>query len=180
MGEAERAHREAARLTMSTVDRTQCSVKPRRFGASSAIVLALRFPVAGVFLLAGGSRALNAGGFALTLSQYSFIPNAFISPLAIFLPWLAVVPALCLLLWPAYPEAASAILLALVLGSSVVLAISLLTSHPSTYGGFGGYFAFLERPYIAIVYNIILFVLVLICFGASSPTPSTRADQGAR
>ena len=61
-------------------------------------LLAFRLILAGVFLYAGLVKALSSGTFLFALLPFTFVPETWIGPIAVTLPWIEVAAGVALLL----------------------------------------------------------------------------------
>jgi len=109
--------------------------------AGSAKIAALitsagRIVLAAVFLYAGGLKALDPAGFALSIDNYQLLPYPAAAALALYLPWLELGSGLAVL-WPRIRTGALAVLLGLGLVFSGVIASAWLRSLDISCGCFG-------------------------------------------
>jgi uncharacterized membrane protein YphA (DoxX/SURF4 family) len=101
------------------------------------ITSAGRIVLAAVFLYAGGLKALDPAGFALSIDNYRLLPYPAAAALALYLPWLELGGGLAVL-WPRIRPGALAVLLGLGLVFSGVIASAWLRSLDIGCGCFGG------------------------------------------
>ena len=85
------------------------------------ITSAGRIVLAAVFLYAGGLKALDPAGFALSIDNYRLLPYPVAAALALYLPWLELGSGLAML-WSRIRLGALAVLLGLGLVFSGVIA----------------------------------------------------------
>lgn len=78
-----------------------------------------------LFLAAGLPKILDPAGFAKAVYNYQLLPDVLINVTAIFLPWLEVLAGMALLVSRRLRDAASGILLALLILFSLAIAIDL-------------------------------------------------------
>ena len=101
------------------------------------ITSAGRIVLAAVFLYAGGLKALDPAGFALSIDNYRLLPYPAAAALALYLPWLELGSGLAVL-WPRIRPGALAVLLGLGLVFCGVIASAWLRSLDIGCGCFGG------------------------------------------
>lgn len=100
------------------------------------IALVARVVLAAVFLYAGGVKALDPAGFALSIDNYQLLPWTAAAALAVYLPWLELGCGLGVL-WPKTRLGALAVLLGLGLVFSEATASALIRSLDISCGCFG-------------------------------------------
>lgn len=59
-----------------------------------------RFILAGIYLIAAWPKIGDPAGFAKAIFNYQMLPDAFINPMAVFLPWIELFAALALVFVP--------------------------------------------------------------------------------
>jgi uncharacterized membrane protein YphA (DoxX/SURF4 family) len=101
------------------------------------ITSAGRIVLAAVFLYAGGLKALDPAGFALSIDNYRLLPYPAAAALALHLPWLELGCGLAVL-WSRIRPGALVVLLGLGLVFSGVIASAWLRSLDIGCGCFGG------------------------------------------
>lgn len=60
------------------------------------LILALRWILAGVFAFAAWGKIMDPNGFVRAVANYQLLPTELVGPLALWLPWLELVAAICL------------------------------------------------------------------------------------
>jgi uncharacterized membrane protein YphA (DoxX/SURF4 family) len=108
---------------------------PRPF--SPLFALFCRLTLAIIFFYAGIEKIINPRDFAIAIYNYQLLPDCAINLSAIFLPWLEVFTALCLV-FGIYLRGASLISALLFLTFATVLTISLARGLDISCGCFGG------------------------------------------
>ncbi|MBN2702937.1 MAG: hypothetical protein JXR23_01885 [Pontiellaceae bacterium] len=96
----------------------------------SALILAATFFV-------GTSKIANPADFAETVYRFRLLPEVFVNLAAIYLPWVEVVSAVCLLFVPRFRTAALWILLLLLIGFTIGIGINLARGADFGCGCFG-------------------------------------------
>jgi putative oxidoreductase len=100
------------------------------------IELAARFLFGLVFIYAGATKIADPAGFATDIFQYQILPDTFIYPAALFLPWLEAVCGLCL--WAgAFTRGAAAVLNTLLVVFMLALGLSIWRGTDVDCGCFG-------------------------------------------
>jgi len=135
-----------------------------------------------LFLAAGVLKIADPGGFAVSLALLKTLPSALIGPVAILLPWVEVVAGLALLLTRRYRDAATLLILGLLVPFSVVLAVSLLRGTGGSCGCFGEAAGILNRPEVGLARNALLGAAAVVLVrrratsrsGPTSPASDTR------
>ena len=74
-----------------------------------------RIALAGVFGYAAVPKIIDPAGFAKSIHNYQLLPDTFINPLAIFLPWLELLAAVALLVVPSLRRGARLLIAAMLL-----------------------------------------------------------------
>lgn len=82
---------------------------------SRLLVLAATLSMAGVFLTAGLSKIADPRAFALVVHRYQAVPDIFVNPTALFLPWLELISGASLILVPRWRKAAGVLILGMLL-----------------------------------------------------------------
>jgi len=90
----------------------------------------------GVFLYAGGLKALDPASFALSIDNYRLLPYPVAAAMAVYLPWLEIVCGLGVL-WPKTSRGALAVLLGLCLVFSGAIASAWIRGLDISCGCFG-------------------------------------------
>ncbi len=132
-----------------------------------------------VFLAAGVLKIADPTGFAVSLALMKTLPAALIGPIAILLPWIELVVGLALIATRRYRDAATWLILGLLLPFCAVLVGSMLRSSGSC-GCFGA--GFLSRPEVGLVRNVLLGAVAAVLIrrratSRSEPT-SPASDTG--
>lgn len=98
---------------------------------------ALAICIAVLFATAAIPKILSPAEFAEVVWGYSLLPDQVVNIAAIYLPWLELVCAICLLLAPRSRQAAYALLATLMLLFTVATAFNLLRGISTPCGCFG-------------------------------------------
>jgi hypothetical protein len=143
---------------------------------------ALELALGAVFLAAGVLKIADPTGFAVSLALMKTLPGALIGPVAILLPWVEVVSGLALIATRRYRDAATWLLLSLLIPFTVALVVSLLRETGGSCGCFGGASSFLNRPEVGLVRNVALGAAAVVLIrrrvtSRSGPT-SPASDTG--
>jgi putative oxidoreductase len=104
--------------------------------SEAMIALVARIVLAAVFCYAGGVKALDPAGFALSIDHYQLLPWPAAAALAVYLPWLELGCGFGVL-WSKTHGGALAILLGLGLVFSEATASALIRSLDISCGCFG-------------------------------------------
>lgn len=117
--------------------------------------------IASVFFM-GAQKILHPAEFAKTVYRFRLLPGGLVNLTAIYLPWLEVVSAACLLFVPRLRVAALWIILLLLIGFTIGIGINLVRGASFGCGCFG--FSADERPldFFHIVRNSALMILVVL------------------
>ncbi len=94
------------------------------------------FVIAGV-LLSGYHKLLYPGEFAVSVYRFHLVPGVLVNLAALYIPWLELVCAGCLLVLPRYRSAALWIVLVLLLGFTLAIGINLWQGSVFGCGCFG-------------------------------------------
>lgn len=108
------------------------------------------------FLAAGGLKVLDPAAFALSLAATRLLPPLAVGAAAILLPWVEIVSGLALLLTRRYRDAATVLILGLLTLFTAVLGAELARGASGPCGCFGEGVAFLNRPDVGLVRNLLL------------------------
>jgi len=99
----------------STVNADSADANQHRYMPSTRLLYwAMRLLVAGVFIWAAMHKVIDPTSFAVSIEKYQLLPDRFIYPLAIVLPWLEIACAIGLLTIPRW-RCAAGILIGLML-----------------------------------------------------------------
>jgi hypothetical protein len=108
------------------------------------------------FLTAGALKVLEPAELALTVAKLRLLPPLMVGTAAILLPWVEIVAGLALLTTRRYRDAATWLILGLLVIFTMLLAAGLLGGQAGTCGCFGSGMAFLNRPEVGLVRNLLL------------------------
>jgi hypothetical protein len=114
--------------------------------------------LAAVFLF-GVQKLVYPADFALAVYRFHLLPDAWVNPVAIYLPWLEITVAVCLLFVPKWRTAALWMALALLVLFTVAIAINLLRGSAFGCGCFSASPAASPMSWLSIVRNIALLTL---------------------
>jgi putative oxidoreductase len=128
-----------------------------------------------VFLAAGVLKIADPTGYAVSLALMKILPATLIGPVAILLPWVEVVGGLALIATRRYRDAATWLILGL-----LVLFTAALLRNSGSCGCFGS--GFLSRPEVGLVRNVLLGAAAVVLIrrrvtSRSGPT-SPASDTG--
>ncbi len=104
--------------------------------SSPWLTIRAQIVLAGIFVVAGALKIADPPGFAHELHNYALLPERFVAPLALVMPWLEVVCGIALFLglWRRASAAILGALLAVFIGA---LSIDLARGQPVDCGCFG-------------------------------------------
>lgn len=115
-----------------------------------------------VVLLSGYPKILYPADFAVSVYRFHMLPGIFVNIAALYLPWLEMVCAVCLLFIPRYRIAAMWIVLILLAGFTAAIGINLWRGSMFGCGCFGRGAADQPLSWISIVRNGALILLILL------------------
>jgi putative oxidoreductase len=135
-----------------------------------------------VFLAAGVLKIADPAGFAVSLALMNTLPAFLLGPVAILLPWVEVVAGLALIATRRYRDAATWLILGLLIPFTAALTVSMVRGTGDSCGCFGGGSAFLNRPEVGLVRNVLLAAAAVVLIrrritSRSEPT-SPASDTG--
>jgi len=118
--------------------------------------------IVGLVLLSGIRKILDPAAFALSVYRFHMLPDAMVNLVALYLPWLELVCAGCLLFLPRYRIAALWIALALFAIFSVGISINLLRGTAFSCGCFGDSPLALPMNGMSVARNLALILIILL------------------
>jgi putative oxidoreductase len=135
-----------------------------------------------VFVTAGVLKIADPVGFAVSIALMRTLPAALLGPAAILLPWVEVVAGLALIATRRYRDAATWIILGLLIAFTAALVVSIVRETGSSCGCFGGGPGFLNRPEVGLIRNALLGAAAVVLIrrritSRSGPT-SPASDTG--
>lgn len=119
------------------------------------------FIIAGV-LLSGYQKVLSPADFAVSVYRLHILPGFLVNVVALYLPWLEMVCAACLLFIPRYRMAALWIVLVLLLGFTMAIGINLWRGSAFGCGCFGRGAADQPLSWLSLLRNAGLICLVIL------------------
>lgn len=148
----------------------------------SRIDRGLEIALGAVFLAAGVLKIADPTGFAVSLALMRTLPDALIGPVAILLPWVEVVAGLALIVTRRYRDAATWLILSLLIPFTAALIVSMAGDAGGSCSCFGGGAGFLNRPEVGLVRNVVLGAAAVVLIrrrvtSRSGPT-SPASDTG--
>lgn len=123
--------------------------------------------IIGVLLLSGYPKLLYPTDFSLAVYRFHLLPDILVNVVAIYLPWLETVCAVCLLLVPRYRVAALWIVLALLVLFTGSIAINLLRGSAMGCGCFGSSATDVPMSWLNVARNVGLVLLAGLALVAS-------------
>jgi putative oxidoreductase len=108
------------------------------------------------FLAAGILKVLDPAEFAVSLAKLRLLPPFLVGAAAILLPWVEIVAGLALLATRRYRDAATWLILGLLGVFTLVLIASMIRGTAGSCGCFGSGVAFLNRPDVGLIRNLVL------------------------
>lgn len=116
-------------------------------------------------LLSGFYKILYPVDFAQAVHRFHLLPSVLVNPAALYLPWLEMVCAICLLFIPRYRVAALSIVLALLVLFTGGIAINLWRGASIDCGCFSGS---MDRPitWLHVARNLGLVLLAVLALVA--------------
>jgi hypothetical protein len=128
-----------------------------------------------VVLLAGYQKILFPADFAVSVYRFHLLPGVLINLTALYLPWLELVCAVCLLFIPRYRVSALWIVLILLAGFTAAIGINLWRGSEFGCGCFGRGAADQPMTRLSLLRNA-----GLICLVALALLSQKRAPQKSR
>jgi len=125
-------------------------------GPLSRIDRALELALGLAFLAAGMLKVLEPAEFALSLAKLRLLPALSVGAAAILLPWVEIVSGLALVTTRRYREAATWLILGLLAVFTAVILAGMVRGSAGACGCFGSGIAFLTRPEVGLVRNLLL------------------------
>lgn len=110
--------------------------------------LICRLTLAIIFFYAGIEKIINPRDFAVAIYNYQLLPDCAVNALAVILPWLEIIVAICLVAG-LYVRGATLISSALFLTFATALAISLVRGLDISCGCFGAASGSINWLYLA-------------------------------
>ncbi len=108
------------------------------------------------FLAAGILKVVDPAEFALTLAKLRLLPPLLVGAAAILLPWVEIVAGLALIATRRYRDAATWLILSLLAVFTMVLIAGMIRGSAGSCGCFGSGVAFLNRPDVGLIRNLLL------------------------
>ena len=128
--------------------------------------------IVGLVLLSGIRKILDPSAFALSVYRFHMLPNGMINLVALYLPWLELLCAVCLLFVPRYRIAALWIALGLFTLFSVGISINLFRGTSFSCGCFGNSPLALPMNGMSVARNLALILLIFLAFHAQRKAAS--------
>lgn len=119
---------------------------PRPFIPLFALICRLTLAI--IFFYAGIEKIINPRDFAVAIYNYQLLPDCAVNALAVILPWLEIIVAICLVAG-LYVRGATLISSALFLTFATALAISLVRGLDISCGCFGAASGSINWLYLA-------------------------------
>jgi len=116
----------------------------------------LELALGAAFLAAGVLKVVDPAEFALTLARLRLMPPWIVGAAAILLPWIEIVSGLALIATRRYRDAATWLVLGLLALFTTGLVAGMLRGSASSCGCFGSGVAFLNRPDVGLVRNLLV------------------------
>lgn len=118
--------------------------------------------ILGILLLSGFHKILHPSEFALAVYRFHLLPDFWVNIIALYLPWLEFVCAICLLFAPRYRVAALTVVLLLLTAFTYGIILNLLRGTNFSCGCFTT--SPLARPmsWLSVARNGALMALVLM------------------
>ncbi len=117
-------------------------------------------------LLSGYHKLLYPADFAVSVYRFHLLPGFLVNVAALYLPWLELVCALCLLFIPRYRGAALWIVLILLAGFTAAIGINLWRGSVFGCGCFGRGAADQPMSWLSVARNTGLILLVTLALAA--------------
>ena len=130
------------------------------------------------FLAAGILKVVEPSEFALTLAKLRLLPSLLVGAAAILLPWVEIVAGVALIATRRYRDAATWLVLGLLTVFTMVLTVGLLRGTAGSCGCFGGGVAFLNRPDVGLVRNLLLIAAAAVLI-ARRRKPTSRSEPAS-
>ena len=119
------------------------------------------FIVAATFL-SGYHKLLHPADFALAVYRFHVLPDALVNLAAIYLPWLEIASAVCLLFAPKFRGAALWIALALLILFTSGIALNLIRGTPFGCGCFSASPTAKPMDWTSVARNVALMLLIFL------------------
>jgi putative oxidoreductase len=123
--------------------------------------------IIGLLLLSGYPKLLYPADFALAVYRFHLVPEVLVNAVAIYLPWLEAVCAVCLWFVPKYRVAALWIVLVLLAVFTSAIAINLLRGSAFGCGCFGSSSTDTPMSWMNVARNVGLVLLALLALVAA-------------
>lgn len=123
------------------------------------------FIVAAVFL-SGYQKILHPSEFAVSVYRFHLVPGFMVNLIALYLPWLELTSAVCLLFIPRYRPAALWIMLVLLFGFTAAIGINLWRGSVFGCGCFGRGLSDQPISWLNIANNAGLMLLIALALVA--------------
>ena len=117
-------------------------------------------------LLSGYHKLLYPADFAVSVYRFHLLPGFLVNVAALYLPWLELVCALCLLFIPRYRGAALWIVLIVLAGFTAAIGINLWRGSVFGCGCFGRGAADQPMSWLSVARNTGLILLVTLALAA--------------
>jgi hypothetical protein len=130
------------------------------------------------FLAAGMLKVLEPGEFALALAKLRLLPALLFGAAAILLPWVEIVSGLALVGTRRYRDAATWLILGLLAVFTTALVAGMLRGSAGSCGCFGSGIAFLNRPEVGLVRNLLLIAAAAVLI-ARRRNPISRSGPAS-
>ena len=122
--------------------------------------------IVGLVLLSGIRKIFDPASFALSVYRFHLLPDGLVNLVALYLPWLELISALCLLFIPRLRIAALWIALGLFSLFTTGISINLLRGTSFSCGCFGNSPLALPMNGMSVARNIALILIILLAFHA--------------
>jgi uncharacterized membrane protein YphA (DoxX/SURF4 family) len=123
--------------------------------------------IIGLLLLSGCHKLLYPADFALAVYRFHLLPGVLVNAVALYVSWLELVCAVCLLLVPRCRIAALWIVLVLLAVFTVAIAINLLRGSTFGCGCFGSSSMDMPMTWLNVARNLGLMLLAALALAAS-------------
>ena len=101
-----------------------------------AMITTIRLVLGGVFIWAGLTKISDPSAFAQAVRAYHILPEAFVSPFAVFVPWIEVVAGVALVLGM-WTQSSALICLMLLFSFEIALGVNIYRGADFSCGCFG-------------------------------------------
>jgi len=131
------------------------------------------------FVAAGILKVLDPAEFAVSIAKLRLLPAVLTGPAAILLPWVEITAGLALVATRRYRDAATWLIFGLLGVFTLGLLVSMARGTAGSCGCFGSGIAFLNRPDVGLVRNLLLIAAAAALLVRSRKPTSGRSEPAS-